>query len=74
MIPDVVDVVQFAVNEQCHEHTDCEEYEPFTTQDKAVFHIEYKNEGNACTDPEGVDLSTLVKNANQELNELGGAC
>ncbi|KAF2476535.1 uncharacterized protein BDR25DRAFT_210070, partial [Lindgomyces ingoldianus] len=42
MIPDVVDVVQFAVNEQCHQYSgECEKYKPFTDANKAVFNIEY---------------------------------
>lgn len=72
MIPDVVDSVQFAVNEQCHEHGECEQYKPFTDQNKAVFNIEYG--GNDCSSPAGVKLSTLIKSEDQELNELGGAC
>ncbi|KAF2022117.1 glycoside hydrolase family 114 protein, partial [Aaosphaeria arxii CBS 175.79] len=42
IIPDVVSVVQFAVNEQCHEYAgECAKYKPFTAQNKAVFNIEY---------------------------------
>ncbi|KAF1951680.1 hypothetical protein CC80DRAFT_391907, partial [Byssothecium circinans] len=41
LIPDVLDVVQFAVNEQCHEFNECALYKPFTAADKAVFNIEY---------------------------------
>ncbi|KAF2656707.1 glycoside hydrolase family 114 protein, partial [Lophiostoma macrostomum CBS 122681] len=42
LIPDVVDVMQFAVNEQCHEYSEeCALYKPFTDQNKAVFNIEY---------------------------------
>ncbi|PSN63249.1 hypothetical protein BS50DRAFT_477471, partial [Corynespora cassiicola Philippines] len=41
IIPDVIDFVQFAVNEQCHEYEECAEYKPFTDANKAVFNIEY---------------------------------
>ncbi|KAF2192651.1 glycoside hydrolase family 114 protein, partial [Zopfia rhizophila CBS 207.26] len=42
LIPDVVDVIQFAVNEQCHEYPgECEKYKPLTDANKAVFNIEY---------------------------------
>lgn len=74
MIPDVVGDVQFAVNEQCKEHEECEEYKPFTTANKAVFHIEYMKAGDSCTDPAGVNLSTLIKSEDQALDKLGGAC
>lgn len=73
IIPDVVDVVQFAVNEQCHEYSgECEMYKPFTDQNKAVFNIEYG--GNNCDSPSGVKLSTIIKSEDQALNQLGGAC
>ena len=72
IIPDVVDVVQFAVNEQCHEYSECEAYKPFTDANKAVFNIEYG--GDACDSPSGVILSTLIKPEDQALNTLGGAC
>ncbi|KAF2279140.1 uncharacterized protein EI97DRAFT_343364, partial [Westerdykella ornata] len=42
MIPEVVNSVDFAVNEQCHEYPgECAKYKPFTDQNKAVFNIEY---------------------------------
>ncbi|KAF2109266.1 glycoside hydrolase superfamily, partial [Lophiotrema nucula] len=41
LIPDVVDVMAFAINEQCHEYSECDLYKPFTEQNKAVFNIEY---------------------------------
>ncbi|KAF1960073.1 hypothetical protein CC80DRAFT_465645 [Byssothecium circinans] len=72
IIPDVLSVVQFAVNEQCHAYTECDKYKPFTTANKAVFNIEYGL--NDCSDPAGVKLSTVIKNENQDLNKLGGQC
>lgn len=72
MISDVVSNVDFALNEQCHEFGECASYKPFTDQNKAVFNIEYG--GNACDSPAGVKLSTLIKNEDQGLSELGGAC
>ncbi|OAG10561.1 uncharacterized protein CC84DRAFT_1161482 [Paraphaeosphaeria sporulosa] len=72
LIPDVVDVIQFAVNEQCHEYDECDKYKPLTEANKAVFNIEYG--GNACNSPAGVNLSILIKNEDQSLNALGGAC
>jgi len=72
IIPDVVDVMQFTVNEQCHEYNECGLYKPFTDQNKAVFNIEYG--GNRCDSPSGIKLSTLIKSEDQALNALGGAC
>ncbi|KAJ4286657.1 hypothetical protein N0V90_012909 [Kalmusia sp. IMI 367209] len=72
LIPDVVDVIQFAVNEQCHEYDECDRYKPLTDANKAVFNIEYG--GDACSSPAGVKLSVLIKPEDQGLNTLGGAC
>lgn len=72
LIPDVIDVIQFAVNEQCHDYDECDKYKPLTEANKAVFNIEYG--GDACSSPDGVDLSILIKNKDQALDALGGAC
>lgn len=72
LIPDVIDVVQFAVNEQCHEYDECDRYTPFADADKAVFAIEYGS--TDCSQPVGTKLSILLKPEDQALNTLGGAC
>ncbi|KAF2690901.1 glycoside hydrolase family 114 protein, partial [Lentithecium fluviatile CBS 122367] len=41
IIPDVIKVIHFAVNEQCHENEECKDYRPATTAGLAVFNIEY---------------------------------
>lgn len=73
IIPDVVDVVQFAVNEECANWTECSEVQPFIEAGKPVFHIEYPddagNEGGLSAsvrakycDAEGTDgFSTVLK-------------
>jgi hypothetical protein len=40
-IDDLVDVFDFAVNEQCHEFDECEAYAPFLDGNKPVFNAEY---------------------------------
>jgi hypothetical protein len=72
IIPDVIDVIQFAVNEQCHENSECEDYKPLTSKDLAVFNIEYGI--NDCSDPAGVNLSTVIKSSDQFLDTVGGQC
>jgi len=54
IIPDVIDFVDFSVNEQCIEYSECETFAAFIEADKPVFNIEY---------PEGAprDISTKVK-------------
>ena len=41
IISDVIDVIDFCVNEQCIEHDECETFAPFIEKDKPVFNIEY---------------------------------
>lgn len=41
IIEDVVDDVQFAVNEECSDWEECEDMQPFINSGKPVFHIEY---------------------------------
>ncbi|KAF1964390.1 hypothetical protein BU23DRAFT_492819 [Bimuria novae-zelandiae CBS 107.79] len=79
----VLDFVEFAVNEQCHETDpsdadstwDCPDYRPFTAAQKAVFNIEYHNDKAVyCKDPTNptVNLSTVLKPMG--LDTLGGQC
>lgn len=41
IIPDVVSVVHFAVNEECAAYKECSAMQPFVAAGKPVFHIEY---------------------------------
>ena len=59
----------FAVNEQCHEYSECDGYAVFTAQDKPVFNAEYEssyvNNTNGardalCVAAKAADLRTLV--------------
>ncbi|KAF2634922.1 hypothetical protein P280DRAFT_523583 [Massarina eburnea CBS 473.64] len=71
---DIVDTlalyVDFAVNEQCAQFTECERYNNFLATNKPVFHIEYPNPLNAnqanttlCTGPGSANMSTILKNS-----------
>lgn len=70
MIPDVLSVMDFAVNEECWAWTECGTYAPVTKAGKAVFHIEYEKE--VCENPEGVVLSSLFKL--DQVDTVGGQC
>jgi hypothetical protein len=75
IIPDVLDFINFSVNEQCIEYSECDTFAPFIQADKPVFNIEYPESapevetqtvreicgtsGNA-TDTEG--FSKVIKN------------
>lgn len=53
IIPQVVSDVQFSVNEQCSEYSECASFAPFIQRGKPVFHIEYPSErsnGRAAAD------------------------
>jgi hypothetical protein len=41
IIPSVIDIVQFAVNEECVSNNECNRYDSFLAAGKPVFHIEY---------------------------------
>jgi hypothetical protein len=41
IIPNVMDIIQFAVNEQCVANSECNTYDSLLGAGKPVFHIEY---------------------------------
>ncbi|KAK4998434.1 hypothetical protein LTR66_002334 [Elasticomyces elasticus] len=41
IIPEVVNMTHFAVNEQCVQYNECKTYTPYLDADKPIFHIEY---------------------------------
>jgi len=57
-IPDLVDVFDFAVNEQCHEFDECEVYAAFVDRDKPVFNAEYAQ--RFVDDPESVCARSIA--------------
>lgn len=77
IIPEVIDQMQWSVNEQCAQYNECDVYEAFIRADKPVFHLEYpKQEDNnnqrvsttktdkACGNAAAQKFSTLIKNMN----------
>jgi hypothetical protein len=61
-IPQLVDDVDFAVNEQCAEFDECASLKPFITADKAVFNVEYKlPTGRFCPAAKRLRLSSMRK-------------
>ncbi|KAI3325589.1 glycoside hydrolase family 114 protein [Xylariaceae sp. AK1471] len=53
----VVDVAQWAINEECAEYEECAAWAPFVKAGKPVFHVEYTDDDNA----KSVDSSKLAK-------------
>jgi hypothetical protein len=44
IIPSVLPALQFSVNEQCTQYSECSSFAPFIVAGKPVFHIEYPSE------------------------------
>ncbi|KAH7024592.1 glycoside hydrolase superfamily [Microdochium trichocladiopsis] len=74
IIADVVDVVHFAVNEECASYNECTAMKPFIAKGKAVFHVEYPPAAGSdagvataakrkkyCQPKGGEGFSTLIK-------------
>jgi len=70
---DIIDslssTVNFAVNEQCAQLSECDRYNAFLATGKPVFHIEYPTplntaaaKGVSCTGPSTAGMSTILKN------------
>lgn len=75
IVHNVVDIVDFSVNEQCTQYSECGTYAPLIEQSKPVFHVEYpkgdKTNNNQtvdiskyCSDPAAKGFSTIIKNMN----------
>ncbi|KNC75909.1 hypothetical protein SARC_11574 [Sphaeroforma arctica JP610] len=59
LIPELVDHVDFAINESCQKYAkydECALYEPFVEQNKAVFAVEWSTEGD-CSDAAKMGLA-----------------
>jgi hypothetical protein len=59
LVPQLANIFDFAVNEQCLEYRECEQLKPFISQNKAVFHAEYKSRFDLCYQSEKLGFSTL---------------
>lgn len=64
-IIDLVDDFDWALNEQCFKYDECERLMPFVEQDKAVFGVEYEEEGlrrrDYCPQAVAMGFSWLTK-------------
>ena len=72
-INDLVDLFDFALNEQCHEYNECDTLKPFIEKNKAVFIAEYKTKyknntnsarDNLCESSNKDSFKTLVLHLN----------
>ncbi|KNC76124.1 hypothetical protein SARC_11364 [Sphaeroforma arctica JP610] len=66
LIPDLIDNMDFAINESCAKYSEndyCSNYDAFVKQDKAVFGVEYSTKGS-CTDAMSEGIMRKYKNMN----------
>lgn len=80
-MPFVINDMQWSVNEQCVEFSECIKFRPFIEAGKPVFHIEYPKSTTSisdsitaqlCNDTDAKGFSTLLKNLN--LDEFTYEC
>ncbi|KNC82631.1 hypothetical protein SARC_05087 [Sphaeroforma arctica JP610] len=66
LIPDLIDHMDYAINESCAKfsaNSYCSNYEAFVKQDKAVFGVEYNTNGD-CKDAQAEGIMRKYKNSN----------
>jgi hypothetical protein len=70
IIGDVLPLMQWSVNEECEQYTECDKFQPFIEAGKPVFHIEYPDsapnvtaaqKATYCDDKTVAGFSTLLK-------------
>jgi hypothetical protein len=80
IIPDVLDNLDWEINEQCYQYNECNLLQPVLDAGKPVFHIEYPIGGQTheeladeiCNQSNQAGLATLIKN--QQLDEFEISC
>jgi hypothetical protein len=83
MVSQLLDVMDFQVNESCMQFNECNMLTPFITSNKPVFHIEYNDNSStkkraelsaeaSCSFKGGASFSSLLKNPN--LDAYAQAC
>ncbi len=72
----LIDVSDFAVNEECFEYDECRALTPFISAGKAVFHVEYSEddlEGKAdeiCQRANALNFDTLIKKLDLDAERI----
>lgn len=78
IVPIVIDIVEYSVQEQCIQYQNCDQFVPFIKANKPVFHVEYpkgdstsnnnligeKAKDSICDDSAASGFSTIIKNIN----------
>jgi hypothetical protein len=64
-VPELAELYDFAINEQCAEYGECGKLTPFISRNKAVFGIEFEgSRSTVCGPVNGLNHDTLIKNLN----------
>jgi len=75
IIPSVLSEMDWAVNEQCFQYSECNALQPVLDDGKPVFQIEYGGASKAdqvCDEANGLGFATLIKN--MDLDEFEIPC
>lgn len=78
IVPTVIDIVEYCVQEQCIEFNNCDQFTPFIQANKPVFHVEYPkgdstsdnsfiattSKDSICGNSAAAGFSTIIKNIN----------
>jgi hypothetical protein len=81
IVPNVLSLMQWEVNEQCEIYAECHFFQPFISAGKPVFHVEYPSSApnvnqvtisQICGDQTAAGFSTVMKNLN--LDDWVHAC
>lgn len=81
IVPNVLSLMQWEVNEQCENYAQCGAFQPFISAGKPVFHIEYPSsapnvdqatKAKICGNQAAAGFSTILKTTN--LNDWVMAC
>jgi endo-alpha-1,4-polygalactosaminidase (GH114 family) len=76
IVPTVIDMVDYSVQEQCIEFDNCQQFQPFIRANKPVFHVEYpkgdstndqqlipnNEQKSICDNSAAAGFSTIIKN------------
>jgi endo-alpha-1,4-polygalactosaminidase (GH114 family) len=76
IVPTVIEIVEYSVQEQCIEYQNCDEFMPFIKANKPVFHVEYpkgqdtndnslvatNTKDSICDNSAAAGFSTIIKN------------
>lgn len=74
MAKDAATFTDWALNEECNQHSECGGYKEFIKRNKAVFQVEYRSNGTQtkdfCPQDNKANFDGLLKDASEDLHAL----